>query len=88
MDIKKLREKIDAIDKEILDLLKERFALLPEVAEYKKENDLPIKDDAREREVINRAVERGKTRGLSSEFVRTLFEEIIEESRSIQDSIK
>ncbi len=89
MDITKLREKIDAIDKEILDLLKERFSLAKEIAAYKKENELPIQDKTQESKVIGRALERGATRKLSSDFVRGLFEDIIKESKEIQeDSIK
>jgi chorismate mutase-like protein len=88
MDIKKLREKIDGIDKEILDLLKERFSYLSEIVAYKQENNLPIEDSVRERELISKCVERGQNRGLKADFVREVFELIIDESKRIQNAEK
>lgn len=85
MDIKTLREKIDGIDREILDLIRERFSLLPDVAQYKKENNLPIKDEPRERELISKQTERARGMGLSASFIKELFELIIAESRKIQN---
>ena len=47
-DIKKLREKIDSIDSQLLRLYEERMDVVREIGEYKKENNLPVYDAARE----------------------------------------
>jgi chorismate mutase len=84
MDIEKIREKIDAIDKEILDLLKERFSFMPEIAKYKQGEEIEIEDKTQEGKVISRALVRAGVRGLDSSFVRGLFEDIIKESKRLQ----
>ena len=51
-DIKVIREKINEIDQEIKKLWVSRLECSKEVAEYKKENNLPIFDATRENEII------------------------------------
>lgn len=53
-DIKLIREEINKIDQEMKELWLERLNCSKEVAEYKKENNLPIFDKDRENEVINK----------------------------------
>ena len=52
-DLNKLREQINIIDKEMLDLFEKRMNLSKSIAKYKKENNLPIYNKERENEVIN-----------------------------------
>lgn len=52
MGIEALREQINRIDKELLSLFLERMETAGQVAAYKKENDLPVFDAKREREII------------------------------------
>ncbi len=47
-DMKKLREQIDRIDKQILKLYEERMDVVKAIGEYKMENNLPVYDAARE----------------------------------------
>ena len=54
MDIKILRNNIDNIDKEIVKLLEKRFEVVKGVIEYKLSNNLPILDEAREKEVLKK----------------------------------
>ena len=51
-DIKKLRDKINEIDAKMASLFEERMKVAADIAIYKKKNELPIYDVAREREVI------------------------------------
>lgn len=48
------RKKINEIDQQIASLFEERMHASKEIAEYKKENGLPIFDPVREKEVIDR----------------------------------
>ena len=52
MEISELREKIDAIDTELVKLFTERMGIAAQVADYKKERNLPIYVPAREREIL------------------------------------
>ena len=52
-DLNKLREQINLIDKEMLNLFEKRMNLSKQVAKYKKDNNLPILNKERENEVIN-----------------------------------
>ncbi len=51
-ELKKAREKINSIDKEMAELFCQRMEAVGKIAEYKKERGLPILDNAREEEVI------------------------------------
>lgn len=53
LNLAEIREKIDKIDAEIAKLFEERMDAVHEVAEYKKEKKLPVRDKAREAIVLN-----------------------------------
>ena len=50
MDLKDYRLEMDAIDDELVALFVKRMEVAARIADYKKENDLPILAPARERE--------------------------------------
>ena len=54
MDLATYRERIDAIDHDILRLFKERMQTAAEIGRYKAEHNLPILNHAREREILQR----------------------------------
>ncbi|MDR0984696.1 MAG: chorismate mutase [Ruminococcus sp.] len=56
MELTDLRNKIDAIDEEILRLFRERMDVSSSVAEYKRTNNLPVFDAERENEVLKKFV--------------------------------
>ncbi len=76
-ELQELRKKIDALDKELLLNLEERFELVNDVARLKKNKGLPIRDKEREEDVIKSKY--GLTE-LPEEFVAKLFRLIIDES--------
>ena len=51
-DLKKIREKITEIDNQMAQLFEARMRQVAKVAEYKRQNGLPIYDPKRENEVI------------------------------------
>lgn len=53
--IHELRERIDEIDEEILELLDERVAVAKKIGEIKRERNILITDAEREEEVLERA---------------------------------
>ena len=76
-ELAEIRKKIDAIDRNILTSLEERFELVNDVARIKKDKNLPIIDKQREDEVIKSKY--GLT-DLPEEFVAKLFRLIIDEA--------
>ncbi len=51
-DLEKYRQEIEAITKEMLDLLEKRLELSKEVARYKKEHQMPIFQPEREKRLV------------------------------------
>jgi len=80
-DLAQLRETIDRIDNQILDLLHQRLEAVLQVGDIKRVEGVQVYDPNREREVLDRLVNSRK-QPLRAETVRRVFERIIDESRS------
>ncbi|MFH1195616.1 MAG: bifunctional 3-deoxy-7-phosphoheptulonate synthase/chorismate mutase [bacterium] len=80
------RKKVNEIDGGIIKLLSERRQLSFKIVEAKNEIHIPIRDQEREAELLNRLIETGKKFGLESSYVMKLFYEIIDDSLRIQQS--
>lgn len=82
MDINELREQIDDIDSELVRLFVKRMDVAAKIADYKKENHLPIYVPAREREKLQAVAEiAGED---MANYTRVLYSMIFELSRSYQ----
>lgn len=82
MELKELRNQIDVIDDELVNLFSKRMALSAQVADYKKENHLPIHVPAREREILQEVA--AKAGPEMENYARVLYSMIFELSRSYQ----
>ncbi|MBT8219326.1 MAG: bifunctional 3-deoxy-7-phosphoheptulonate synthase/chorismate mutase type II [Bacteroidia bacterium] len=82
-----MRERIDHIDSELLQLLGQRMEVVQEIGTYKKDNDISILQPTRWDEIVNRAVERGAQSGLSREFINIYLKAVHQESINHQDKI-
>ena len=67
-----LREKIDTLDEEIIQLLKKRMRISREVGKLKEKLDIPVEDKNRENEIIDRLVHQ-TGRNLSEEQLIRIF---------------
>lgn len=81
-----IRQEIDSIDDQIVDLLARRFALAPQVIAYKKANGIPVVIQERIDEVINRNVERAKGTAVPPELVAELYRQIIDAYCAMEES--
>ena len=82
MDLMELRQQINEIDREMLDLFLRRMQVSSNVAEYKRQNGLPVLDAARERELLaNIAGQAGED---LDEYAIVLYSTILSLSRSYQ----
>ncbi|MBR6595292.1 MAG: bifunctional chorismate mutase/prephenate dehydratase [Oscillospiraceae bacterium] len=80
--MKELRTEIDAIDDELVRLFGKRMDIAARIADYKKENNLPILVPAREREkLVDVAAKAGPE---MSNYTRVLYSMLFELSRSYQ----
>ncbi len=82
LDLSKLREEINSIDRDMVELFKKRMAVASSVAEYKKEHGLPVLDAARERTLL------AKVSDMAGEefdgYARTLYHTMLDVSRAYQ----
>lgn len=82
MDINSLRGQIDQIDDELVRLFSQRMDVAAKIADYKKENDLPIFVPTREREKL---LDVAKKAGPDmANYTRVLYSMLFELSRSYQ----
>ena len=81
--LQQLRDAIDKIDRQIVELLAERLRLVIKVGELKLAHQLPVYDPNRERELIER-VTRAVADPMTPGMAQRIFECIIQESRSLE----
>ena len=81
-DIQELRTEIDQIDRQIVSLLKQRLETANEVAEYKRERDLPVLDSRREQALMERVSEQS---GEYATYIRSIYHALLSNSRSFQN---
>ena len=86
MQLQECREKIDAIDAEILRLLNRRAGLSKHIGQVKARAGLPVIDLHRE-DIILRRVVRNSAGEISPDAVERIYGEILAESRRIQIAI-
>jgi chorismate mutase/prephenate dehydratase len=79
-ELEEIRVKITDLDSQLLSLLSERQGLTNQVAETKIKNHIPVRDQAREEQLLVRLIKQGQTFGLDPHYVTQLFHVIIEDS--------
>ena len=79
-NIESLRVRIDEIDNQILSLLGNRMNLAQDIGRFKKRNNIAILQTSRWNEILNTAVAKGRSKGLSDEFVIQLLTAVHQES--------
>lgn len=82
MELKDLRQQINETDNEITALFTKRMEIAGEIAKYKAENDLPVFDKLREREVLNRLTENQSEE--MAMYTKMLYTTLFDLSRSYQ----
>ena len=83
-DVGELRDRIQAIDRELVELVAERVSVARRIGAAKRERESATLDPGREAAVIRHAVERGRALGLPEEPIRQLFWTVVGLCRSAQ----
>ena len=83
--IQSLRRRLDELDAQLIDLIAERQQIVGAIGQQKHSVGRPLRDFAREREVLERAAERAETAGLPGEIARDILERLIHHSLTNQE---
>jgi chorismate mutase len=83
----KLREQINHVDDELMQLLGQRMKIADQIGEYKKNNSVTILQTNRWNQILERAFNRGDNLGLSREFVTKYLDAVHMESINRQNKI-
>jgi chorismate mutase len=78
-DLQDLRKSLDNLDNALVFLLAERFRVTQKVGEYKKANNLPAVDEAREAAQFARIEALATQAGLEPTFAKAMLRLIIDE---------
>ena len=87
LTIGELRAQIDGLDDKIIDIFEKRMLVSEEIGRYKKEHNISIFQSQRWDSILNKRLQMGADKGLSSDFIQTVFTAIHEESISHQNKI-
>ena len=74
-----VRENVDAIDRALVDLLVQRFAMMDAAARIKPDRGA-VRDEARKAEVIRNAANYAAGLGLPSDIIAALWDQLVESS--------
>lgn len=85
--LEKLRQQINHLDDELMQILGQRMKIAEKIGEYKKNNDITILQTNRWNEILERAFKQGDKLGLSKEFITKYFDAVHMESISHQNKI-
>ena len=78
--LQNLRDKIDRIDTELVEMYKKRMDIAREIGKYKKEHSMPVVQETRYNDLIKSRVAAAVEMGMSADFMKTILQAIHEES--------
>ena len=85
--LEKLRQQINQLDDELMQILGQRMKVAEKIGQYKKENNITILQTNRWNEILDRAFAKGEKLGLGKEFVTKYFDAVHMESINHQNKI-
>lgn len=85
--LEKLRQQINQLDDELLQVLSTRMKVAQKIGEYKKDNEITILQTNRWNEILDRAVSKGNKLGLSDDFVTKYMDAVHMESINQQNKV-
>lgn len=84
MNIEEMRKQINDVDIEIIRALTKRMDIVKMIAQYKQDNNLPVLQKEREKELLLARKKLATELGVDELFVENVFKRILKESRRIQ----
>ena len=87
MNLDIIRQEIDQIDQELVALLEKRMVCVGQIVEYKEQKRLPVLDQGREREVL----EKVGSLVMDEQYRMTIqaqFQDMMKHSRTYQEEVR
>ena len=78
--IHELRNQIDQLDNQLMDILSKRMRVCREIGQYKKEHNMTVLQTSRYNEILDKRGAQGSLCGMDPNFIKTVFEQVHEES--------
>lgn len=85
--MEKMRQQINQLDDELMQLIGQRMKVADKIGQYKKDNNITILQTNRWNAILERAYQRGDKLGLSQEFITKYFDAVHMESINHQNKI-
>ena len=85
--MEKLRQQINQLDDELMQILSQRMKVADQIGTYKKENNITILQTNRWNEILERAYQKGAQLNLSKEFMTKYFDAVHMESITHQNKV-
>ena len=85
--LEKLRQQINHLDDEMMQLLGQRMSIADKIGQYKRANNITILQTNRWNEILERSFQRGDKLGLSKEFITRYLDAVHMESINHQNKI-
>ncbi len=85
-ELKKLRDDLDSIDRELMELVARRMSVVSEIRRVKTETGKAVFDRTREQAVFERWANNAKSNGLDADLGRSLVQVIVNASHKIQSA--
>ena len=85
--LEKLRQQIDQLDDEVMQILGQRIKIAEKIGQYKKDNNITILQTNRWNEILERAFTKADKLGLSQEFITKYLDAVHMESINHQNKI-
>ena len=87
MDLDIIRQEIDQIDQELVALLEKRIVCVGQIVKYKEQEGLPVLDQGREREVLEK-VGSLVTDEQYRATIQSQFHDLMARSRDYQEEVR
>jgi chorismate mutase len=85
--MEKMRQQINQLDDELMQILSARMKVADKIGQYKKDNNITILQTNRWNAILERAFTKGEKLGLSKEFITKYFDAVHMESINHQNKI-
>jgi chorismate mutase len=82
-----LRQKINHLDDELMQILGQRMKIAEKIGQYKKDNNITILQTTRWNEILEKAYAKAERIGLSKEFITKYFDAVHMESINHQKKV-
>lgn len=85
--LEEYRAQIDALDRELIDILARRIRVIKAVGHLKAQENISVVQSARAEEVKRRNAQLAAEKGINPEFVRRFYDMLIDHAHEIENEI-